>query len=286
MSTIRLPLALACVVLLSACDSGGQPSGQVAATVDGTEVTRSQIGVELAASGYGAGGAENAGKDAAGRQALGAIVDRTILAAAARERGLDDTPEGAMALQRASDLALVDLLRQDLLKSVPRPSQDEARQFVKDHPDMFDRRFISVVDQLVVPSVSQPILEKLKPLNDLASIQAVLQAGKVPFQRTMGSVDSLTLDPQVVKAIAALGVGDVYIMPAGAGVRINAVRSREAFPVTGGEAERAAREIVFGQRVNGQTNTLFESILAKGRDKVRYADGFKPSAPAAGKPAR
>ena len=86
MRSFALPAtAIALALTLSAC--GGKEDtkldkGQVLATVNGTDVTANELNAELV----------GAQRKAIEQQALQGLVDRTILADIARERGIDKSP--------------------------------------------------------------------------------------------------------------------------------------------------------------------------------------------------
>ena len=269
---------------VAGCDSSDAPSGQVAATVDGQEITVSQVGSELAALGVPQ---DNANPDLANR-ALDAAINRKILADEARERGLDKTPEGALAIQRAQEAALVDMLRRDLQAQSPRPSDDEARQFISDNPAMFENRFVTVVEQVVVPQLNRQLLQQMEPIDTLDGIRGLLDRNNVSYQTTLGSVDSLTVAPAVARQLADLGVGEVYILPQGNGARINAVVSRKTYPISGEQSLNLAREMVGQQRSQGQVQNVFKSVIDEKKKTVRYSDQYKapatPTAPGAQTP--
>ena len=263
---------------LAACDNGEAPTGQVAATIDGAEVTVSQINNELRASGVQA----DQSNPALANQALEAIINRSILAQEARERGLHQTPAGSLALQRAEEAALVDLLRRDIQAGSPAPSDEEARQFVSSNPAMFSERFVSVVEQVVAPSLPEGTLADLEDTETLDEVRALLTERGIKYQTTMGSVDSLAVDPAVAKQIVGLDVGEVYILPQGEGARINAVVSRESYPIRGDEALELGRRMVAQQRSTGQVESVFRSILAEKKANVRYSEQYAaPETPGA-----
>ncbi|MCP9222075.1 hypothetical protein MKP08_04855 [Erythrobacter sp. LQ02-29] len=272
MRFVRLIPAIVMLGVLSGCGSDAEPEGQVAATMDGQEITQTQVNAEMS----GFGDIDPSQRQAAANQALDQILGRVALADEARERGLDKTPAGAIELQKAQDIALINMLRQDIRSKVPKPSAEEAQQFVADNPGMFQNRFVTIVEQLVVPQISPDLVKKMEPIDDLPGIEALLNANGVTYRTTMGAVDSITLAPEVVKAISGMGVGAVYIMPQGNGVRINAIRSRQTIPITGADATKLASEMVFEQRVNGQTMNAFGKIVEGRKGNVKYAKEFQP----------
>lgn len=272
--SIILPVA---TLALAACQSDAAPSGQVAATVDGTEITITEVNAELG----GASVTDPAQQQLLANRALDAIVSRTIVAKEAMERGLDKTPEGAMMLKRAQQLALVELMRQDLSANAPTISDQEAQRFVADNRSMFAGRTISVVEQLAVPEISPDLIRQMEPIETLAGIRQLLDSNGITYRSSIGTVDSMTLSGEMGEQIRNLGVGDVYVIPQGQGARVNAIRSREPYPITGADAVQVAKELLAGQRTSGQLTTALNQIMELGRQEVRYSDGFAaPQMPA------
>ena len=270
----RMVLASALVLGLGACGSAEAPTGQVAATLDGEEFTFLQIDQELASRG------DIAPEDraAASREALQRLLQLHILAEEATDRGLDSAPSGASHLERVRKATMADLLKSDIRSSVPETSEDEASQFVADNRLLFAERYILIVRQLVVPAVPADVIAKMEPIDTLPGIQSLLEANSVEYRKTMGTVDSITLDPEVAKQISDLAVGDVYVVPQGGGARVNVIVSKELFPITGDDAVRVAKKLVFDQRVTGQTNTGLNQLVAERMKSVMYADDFAPVA--------
>lgn len=279
MKSVKVFIAVS-VLALAACDSNGAPSGQVAATVDGEEITVSQVGSELAAIGI----AQDSSNSELANRALDAAINRKILANEARERGLDKTPAGALAIQRAEEAALVDLLRRELQSQSPRPSDDEARQFIAANPALFENRFVTIVEQLVVPSIDRQLLQQMEPIETLDGIRALLDRNDVDYQTTMGSVDSLSVAPNVAQQLIDLGEGEVYILPQGNGARINSIVSRRNYPITGAQSLNVAREMVARQRSQGQVQSVFQSVISEKKQNVRYNDQYAAPDEAAATP--
>src|SRR5579872_745715 len=87
------PLALGALLLLSGCNFGSSsspktPTGQVVATVGSREITRRELQVELA----GSTATTPAAQKAEQQLALRRIIQRVILANAAKAQGLDKDP--------------------------------------------------------------------------------------------------------------------------------------------------------------------------------------------------
>lgn len=282
-------LLVAAPLALVACGSNSEaPTGQVVATVNGEEITTTDLDSEL----NGATAPTSEGQKQLQRMALENIINRTILAQAAEEEGMAKGPEFAVIERKARQAALVELLQRDIGKNLPQPSAEEVENFVAENPSLFANRKIFVVDQIVVPQVNQQLIQALQPVKTLAEAQAVLQRFNIDGNETVGVIDSLTIPPQAASQIASLPPEEVFIIPSNGAIRINHVRSSQTDPISGQQAQQIAKEMLARQRgQSAMQNSLGERIKA-GRTNVKYNDAFAPpkeasggAAPAAGKAA-
>lgn len=274
---VLLPLTL----VLAACGGaggGGEPTGQVLATVDGQEITTTDLRAEL-----GGASAPNAeGQKQLERMALQNIVNRTLLANAAIADGLDKGPEFAVAERRAKQMVLVDLYNAKSRKAIPAPSPEEVRAFIAANPAMFSQRKTFVVDQVVVSQATRELAQALQPATSLDQAKQILQQRNVRFSETTGVIDALTLPPEAAKQITALPQGEVFVIPASGGMRINQIRSTQTNPIADDQAQAIAREMLTRQRVEGQLRNQAQSIVTAGAANVKYNPEYAPPAPPAG----
>lgn len=266
--------ALALSGALAGCGTGEDdaPTGQVVATVNGEEITISELNQEL-----GNAKSENAEEQ---KQitalALASIVNRYLLADAAEEQGLDNTPAAAMIKKKAEQLALIEMLNQQFQSSAPKPSTDEARQYVNDNPQTFAKRENIIVQQLIVPVIDQTVVAQMEPLDTLDEIKQLLAANNIEYTATFGSVDTLTIPPAAAEQLSKLRVNDVYVTPQGKGVRVNQIREKQASPLSGDAAIKIAQEILGRQRAGGMVQSQIQTILRAGQENVNYGEGYGP----------
>lgn len=259
------------VLALTACGKLGgaaEPTGQVVATIDGKEITATELKAEMQR------GAPN--QDVA----LDALLTRRILANEARKQGLDKTPEGAMTVAASEEAALAGLLRDTLAKTAPKASPDEAREFVATNPALFANRRVYTLDQLIVPQVTPALIEAIKPLDTLEQVEGLLRQRNVQFNKTVGTVDPLQLGPDVAKQMAALPAGAVFMTPEGGVLRINRARSSDPAPITGAEAEKLAGDLLARQRGGALVSNQMREIVEKARKDVKFNPQYKPKEPA------
>lgn len=274
-----LGLAVTPMLLLTAsCDKKQTeaPTGQVVATVNGEEITLMDLRHEA--------GSANPSK-AVEQAALQAIVARQLLAHEATKEELDRQPGTAMMQEKAKQLVLVDALTSRIRGSVPQPSREEARQFVADHPSSFSQRRIFLVDQLIILGNSPELIKAIEPLDTLPQIEQMLAKRNVSFRRSVGAIDALTIDPDVVEKIAALPAKSVFASPEGPVIRANAIRETVIEPVTAEEAEKMALEIIRRRRSDGMVANRINDILAQGQTAVQYNAAYRPQQKATGETA-
>lgn len=266
-------LLIAAPLALVACgDNASEPTGQVLATVNGEEITATDVDAELA----GATAPTPEAQKELQRRALDNIINRTILAQAAVEDGLDKGPEAAVLERKAKQAALVQLLQRKTSESLPKPAADEIDAFVSDNPDMFSQRKIYVVDQIIVPQATPELARALQPVQSMDEAMDVLTKRGVKPNKTVGVIDSMQMPPAAAKQIAALPPSEVFIIPANGALRINHVRSSQTDPISGDQARRVASEMLSGQRMQEGMQQSLAQRIQEGRKNVKYNEAFAP----------
>ena len=113
--------------------------------------------------------------------------------------------------------------------------------------------------------------------------EAILNANKVVYRRTVGNIDTITLDPGIAERLVATEANDIYIMPMGQSVEIGRIVTSRSEPLAGDQAKEAARAILTRQRGGEMVNNALGKIIADGRRKVQvnpqFAGKAAPTAP-------
>ena len=254
---------------------GSAPAGQVVATVNGQEITASELRMEM-----GDAPSDPAKASAAQQNALQSIISRKLLVAAAKERKLDGSPLASMVKQRASEMALVQLLQMSLSSAVPKVSDAEVTEFISAHPASFSQRRLISVEQFVVPQIDPGLIKQMEPLKTMAEIQTLLDSNKVHFLRSGQVLDTVNIDPDAAAKIAGLNVNDVFVSPNGPGAVVSRISGEQVAPLAGDDAQRAAKMLLSQQRNGAQVRASIEQILAAGKSQVKINPAYqgKPAA--------
>ena len=269
-------LLLAIALTLGACHftSPKAPTGQVVATVGEREITRRQLQLEL----NGAGQVTPAGQKAQQQAALQYIIQRSILADAAKQQGVNKDPNFILLSERANDALLVQMLQAKIAASVPPPTREEANSFEEANPNVFAERKIFEVEQMrMARPADSSILAKLKPLNTLDDIASFLTQNHIAFQRGQSTIDAVGQNPKLVSAIVALPPNEVFIISSGNGLLINQVLNTRTQPFTGEPATKYALHVLQTQHAQEAVQRAFASILGRAQTDVRINKDFQPT---------
>lgn len=270
-------IAVALALMVAACGGKGDvPSGQVVATVDGQEITMADLKAEM--------GTETGNDAASQAQALERIIARKLLAAEARKQELDSTPLAAVMKTQAEETALAQLLARKVTEGVPKVSDDEVDEFLRSFPASVTDRRLLAVDQFFVPNMPPKVLEEIAKVKTMEAAEAILNANKVMFRRTVSNIDTITLDPIYAGQIVDTQGTDIFVMPVGQTAEIGRVVSSRPEPITGDAARQAARTILMRQRSIEMVNNSLGKVIEEGRRKVQVNPQFRgkaaPVAPA------
>lgn len=282
LSAATIALALS----LSACGGKEEASlekGQVLATINGVDVTTNELNAELAGAQLPPAGEQRKEIE---RQALQALVDRTILAGVARERGVDKSPTFIAQKRRAEENLLVQILQRDIANKIPQTTPAEAKKFMESNPQLFAERKIFQLDQIQfeIPK-NLNILKSYEPLNTMDEVAQQLTRDGLKFRRAPGSLDPATTDPAVLKELLSKPEGEIFIIPANGALVATRITSSKPEPLAGPRAEQFATGIVRQRKIAEATKKDLEDRVKKARETVKYQEGYAPPKQPAGAPA-
>jgi peptidyl-prolyl cis-trans isomerase C len=284
----RLAISTMCAMaaLLAGCHKGA-PEGQVAATVNGDEVTLQELNTEIQASNIPQG----ADKQAAQQQALQHIIDRKLLLTAARDKKIDKSPEFQSQKQRADELLLAQTYAKQQLAAVPVPTDGDITKFMADHPNAFGNREALQLDQIRFRPTPTDIkkLGVIKDDHNLDAVAAHLTGLGIKFDRVKAGLDTAQVPTELIKEIDGLPAGEPFVLPTNGIITVNAVIGHQAIATDPAQARQGAvgawRQQQFTKLISDQLKALRDGA------KITYQNGFspppakKPGTPAAAAPA-
>jgi len=275
---LAVGVASVALIMLAGCHkgTGSAPTGQVVASVDGQEVTQREVSAEL--NGFSSPD-ENATKKAQ-QSAVQAILNRKLLAKAAKDAGLEKSADYQLMRARTDELTLAQAYEQQVASKLPRPTQDEIRQYMAQHPNTFAQRKIYVVDRIDIPATtSRKVLDAIKPLHSMDDIEQVLLNASIDYVRAPGAIDARSTPPAIIDQIAKMPAGEPFVIPGSGSVTISQVKETRTVPFSGPAAEDFAQRALMSDRASKAIEKRLAD-LRKSAGDVKYQSGYGP--PAAG----
>jgi peptidyl-prolyl cis-trans isomerase C len=256
---------------LAACQS--EATGQVAAVVNGEEITLQEINAELGQVEI----PEGADRQEFQRAALQRIVERRLLAQAARREGVDKTPDFLIRRRQLEDALLVQLLSQQVQRTTSVPDPGMIETFIKENPALFAQRTMFTLDRIQFRTPADPAsLRALESDHSMDAVAARLRQMGIEFTRDQAQLDSAQFGQDRVNRILGLPEGEPFMFPEGGGVTVAAIIGSSPRPIGEEQARPAAVQLI---RNRALSDTLRQRLEAeKATADIKYQEGFAPAA--------
>lgn len=263
-------MGLAAITATAGCQR--EATGQVAAVVNGEEITLQEINAEL----RGVQLPEGADKKAAQQQALQRIVERRLLAGAAKADGIENEQEYLLRSRQVNDALLVQMLSEKSERSIQIPGDAAIKKFIDENPAAFGNRTIYATEQIQFAMPSDPkVLSAMQPDRTMDQVAARLTQLGIKFNRGTAELDSMQLEKPLLEKILSLPQGEPFILPAGRIVTVAVITGTRSAPVTGDEARALAAQGIRNQSIGSLVQQRLSAERAKA--KIEYQQGFAPT---------
>ena len=264
-------LILAFTVTGCSSRSGDSTADRVAAVVNGVEIT--QFEVRTLYERTAASGVSKEVEREQKRNILANLVRSELLAQQAVKMNLDKSPEFPILLHEARRQVLAGMAQQSLA-SAPKPMEIEAvRDIVAQNPRLFSERKLLVYEEVLMPVVDVPFLLSLNvQAGKGASLDQLvdeIKAKKMHFRRVTQTQSTDQLEPAIVKVLTSSKPG----VPVVARVQdkfamLLMLHNALPIPLTGEQAEQAARNMISSQMRNAAIQKKMKDALDKA--KITY----------------
>jgi len=266
--------SLAVIAAVAAVGLGGcakKAEGQVAAVVNGEEVTLQEINAEIADRNLSA----NPDKNAVRQAALQSIIERRVLAQAARRDGLDRDAEFLLKRRALEDALLIQMMARKIGSTIRIPEDQQLEAEMKARPSAFAQRSVLSIDRIQFPApADRAKLQLLKDDHSLEAVADTLRSQNITFTRGTGKLDTAQVAPGLVKQIDALPPGEPFVIEQGGGVVVAVVTGRESVPMDLNAAKPMASKMLRAEELNKAVSQRLKTAL--GEAKIEYQTGFAP----------
>lgn len=285
----KLYLPLLIIALLAGCgdkkDGAAEESKptQVAAKVNGTELTVSQVNYALQRI-------PNLDKDkskAASLQVIRNLVDQEVLAQQAQAEKLDRDPMVVQALDAAHRQIMAEAYMTRKLGTPAEPTDAEVSDYFNKHPELFTKRKIYRLQELAIkaPEEKQEAIRKQlsdsRTLNDFA---AWLKAEKYPVKVSQDVKPAEQLPQALLPQLAKMPDGQAMVVKTPEGVLVIVLADSQVQAVTLEQVKPAIARALQNETRQKASKAELDSLKAAA--KIEYVGEFvdagkEPAAPAA-----
>lgn len=237
---------------------------QVVARAAGREITRSEMRAEMARLGL------SPTDPGAEETAIDTLINRTVLAAAAREGNLHRRPEALARMQAAQEQALADLYL-GLAAQAPEPTRDEIAAFIRTNPTLFSER--RTYDFLVLSMEAAAFDEAaLTPLfdteADFAALSALLDRAGAEYAVSTLTQSGLGFPAPIREQLGAYGVRDNIVLQGDQQTRILKIAAIRPDPAPAAEWAPLARRILMEEAAARRAGALVERLRREAQTQV------------------
>lgn len=270
-------IAILCVSLAACSGKGKQTANDdsaPAATLDGktisvADVRAEQRGVPLPTN--------TAAANAMNQAAVQSIINRELMAKAADEAKIDQTPGFKRDAKWAVDGIKAAALAQQVMSKVQPPSAAAINKFIADNPRAFAERKFLIVDQLALMGPMLPPPPTAKTLEDF---QAFMDKSGVAYQHRIDIVDSGAIDPGVLEGMLRVAPNSAFVVNNGREISVNQIHETRAAPLTGQGAIATAKRYLTNKAAEEAAKAYLDNLRSQAGSKIRYEPGYEPKAPA------
>jgi len=258
-----LALLIVTSLVLNGCNkkehTGSKKSNdQVVAKVNGDEITIYQVNFQLGRLGQ----MSEAQAKLAAKQVLTSLVEQQLLKQQALDSKLDQDPIVLQALASSKDQLLAQAYLEKLMAKAPKPSTSEIDTFYKDHPELFEKRRVFRLQELVVNISKDKFADteaSLKTIKGINEIATWLKDKNYIFTVNSNVKAAEQLPVELLKRLQGLKDGEVLLVPTDNSFNIIQIAASESVPITRAKATPIIEQYFLNQN---KTNLAKKEMTA------------------------
>ncbi len=277
-----LAVTAAATLMLVACGAKKEGATQVAAKVNGDEITISQIQFALRQQ----RNLRPEQSEAAQHQLLERLIDQQIAVQNAEKLKLDRDPQTVQMLEASRRDILAHAYLESVAAKVAKPSDDEIRKYYDAHPALFAQRKVFTLQRVEIsatPDKRADIAAHAESAKTGTEFTDWLKSQDIKFNTSPLTQGAEALPLQIVDQVSNLKDGQSLLLPPQFGMSVLTLVSAQAAPKSFEEA-RTPIEVFLSTDARRTAVTTATKSLRDGA-KIEYRGQFAASAPAAGTPA-
>ena len=276
-------ILLSSALMLTACGDkkadeleSSKSETQVVAKVNGDEISIHQINFQLGRMMQGNQAAlnEEQSKKAA-QQILVRLVDQQILKQKALEAKLDREPRVLQAIEASKNEILAQAYLEQMMSKAVKPSAEKIDTFYAENPELFEKRRVFRLQELVVDIAQDKHTEITNNINALKNINEIatwLKDNKYPFNANSNVRAAEQLPLALLKKLQPLKDGEYITVPSGNSLNIVHIAASQTLPITREKATPIIEQYFLNQDKNKLAKT--EMLALNKSTNVEYVGAF------------
>jgi EpsD family peptidyl-prolyl cis-trans isomerase len=277
MLRMKMVAVFSAVVLAAGCGKSEdrKPASQVAAKVNGTEISVHQINNAMTRTGGGA----LADPKEAGRQARERLIDQQVLINQANEMKLDRDAAVMNAVDNARRQILTQAYIERATGDVAKPTADEVKKYYAEHPYIFGQRRIYRFHEIGVNATDEAQIAALKAQlqkkhDDMGVVASWLKSQNIGFNAMKTVKAAEQLPAGMAMQLQKSKAGDVLFFPAGNRAILMQVTSWQDVPLSESESTPYIEQMLWNQRRAEFAANELKKLRTQA--KVEYVGDYAP----------
>ncbi|MFM9888700.1 MAG: EpsD family peptidyl-prolyl cis-trans isomerase [Burkholderiales bacterium] len=248
-----------------------QSASQIAAKVNGYEITVHQINFAL--SQLGAVPKEQI--KAASNQILDRLVEQQILVEQALALKIDRDPKAVQAIEAARRQILAQAYLDRVLADVGKGTADDVKRFYDQHPELFSERRIYRLQEINLaadPAIVDPLKERVGKAKSLNEVVTWMQSEKIAFATNLTTRAAEQLPMKLGQEFHKMKQGQIAIVPNAANVTVSQIAAVQEAPLDMPQAMPYIERYLDNQKRMGRVEQKLKEL--RGSAKIEFSGDF------------
>jgi EpsD family peptidyl-prolyl cis-trans isomerase len=270
---IWFPVVVALAIVVGGCgrDAPKKAATQVAAKVNGDEITVHEVNAVLSK-------APNLPPEAAPtakREVLTRLVDQQLAVEQAIAKKLDRSPQVLQAVELARSEILARAYTDSLVRALPKPSEEEVKKYYNEHPALFAKRRIYSLEEVAIVSnddLSAELDEQIAKGRTMGDLVKWLQSKGARLAPNHGTRPAEQLPMSMLPVLESLKDGQIRLFKMPTGLTLVRLIASRTAPVDEATAAPRISQFLFNRAA---TEALAADRKAlKAAAKIEYLGEF------------
>lgn len=273
---LKLAACLALAFLTTACADGEKkrPLTQVAAKVDGEEISIHQLNAVIAREGFAA-----ADGSELNRHVLERLIDQQVLVSQAVEAKLDRDPNVLLRMDMARREILSQAFLDKQLAGLDLPASGDVHTYYQDNPDLFAERRIYDLQEIRVqatPEIKKELEQLVESRKSFDEMRRYIADRGVKYQLVEAVRPAEQVPLEVLPRLAELKDKETGLIESQGTYSLVHVRASKRAPITEATAKPAIEAYLTGVK---RQKVVAEEVKRRREDvKVEYLGMFAEAA--------